>query len=197
MTLSNFISKLNWRLMVVHFVAYWFLFEAFEYFAICYDYRFIYDFSNQHHFSRHITNDDFRRMNVNDWKRILNDNMIINLMPLISFLITFGLSLFISIRKKWYWVNPVFIFLFVLSLKVLWVRLKIEITPWTFLRFVFRAPGYLFKGSVWHFIINGTVMLIIALSLFFWKRVNKFIDGNKAPIKPFLITDSSPDTPLA
>jgi len=179
MALSNFLSKLNWRLILVHFIACWFIFKAFDYFGICYDYHFMKDFYNHHHFSKHMTDNEFRSINVNDWKRILNDGMIINIVPVASLLITLILSLTISIRKKWFWVNAVFVFFVAFSLLILWRVFKIEITPWTLLGYIFRAPGYFFKGTIWYFIINGSVLLAIGLALFFWKKIIRFIDGAK------------------
>jgi len=163
--------------MLVHFIAYWFLFEAFDYFVVLHDYHFKIAMSH-HHFSKHMSDDDLRSI-VPYEQRIFHDALINGLVPLVSILISFALSLFISIKRKWYWVNPVFVFLAVLSLLISWRLLKIEITPWTFLKYIFRAPGYFFKGSIWFLIINGAVLLAIGLCLFFLKRIIRFIDGKK------------------
>ncbi|HVW14544.1 MAG TPA: hypothetical protein VHB54_11990 [Mucilaginibacter sp.] len=165
--------------MLLHLIAYWFLFQSFDYFGVCYDYHFRIDFINHHSFSGHITDDEFRKINVDELRRVLNDNVISNTIPVVSLLITLGLSLTISIRKKWYWVNAIFVFVVAFSLLVLWRLLKIKIGPWTYMRYIFRMPGYFFRGTMWYFITDGSVLLFIGLILIFWKRIVVFINGVK------------------
>jgi len=182
MTFSQFTSKLNWRLMAVHLVAYWFLWEAFKYFAVLYDFDFVVDFYH-HYFSKHITDDKFRRVSPNDFNRLLHYNMAVKLIPLSTFVIALVLSVVISIIKRWYWLNSVIVFILVLALFVIWGADKIHISPWTYLQYVFGKPGYFFKGAM-YFITNGAVLLIISLSLFFWKPITRFIEGKKVAVTP-------------
>ena len=193
MTLSGFISKLNWRLMVVHLVAYWFLWEAFEYFAVFYDYHFLVTFYQHHHFSKHITDDQFRSISPNDIKRVISDRMMMSLFPLLGLITALVSSLITSIMKNRYWLNTVIVFVTTIALIVIWRLYKIQITPWNYLQYIFDKPGYFFRGSIWYFIADGSVLLVIGLCLFFLKPVIRFIDGKKAYIEP-LSTEGHTDS---
>ena len=51
---------------------------------------------------------------------------------------------------------------------------------WDNVKSIFMFPGVPFKSD-WAFnFIGGIFMLTIGLTLFFWKRIIKFIDGRKA-----------------
>lgn len=172
MTLSGFISKLNWRLILIHLLACWFFYYATVELAILYDYKFLIHLMITHYRG----NTDFVRSNF--------DILWMGMAELISILIAFLVSLVVSIRKKWFWLNSVIVLLSAFGLMILWARLKVRFTPWHYLKQIFLTPGEIFDNTVWFFVINGSVLLAIGLCLFFLKSVNRFIDGKNATAAP-------------
>ena len=103
-------------------------------------------FYRHYHNGFHFTKEELHSMPDGYLSRLIHDNYVILVWPLIGLPIALILSLSISIIRKWFWLNPVIVFIVVLSLKVLWAQEKIATTPWTFLQYVFNKPGYFFKG---------------------------------------------------
>jgi hypothetical protein len=171
MALSNFLSKLNWRLMVVHFIACWFIYHAFWQLGYLYDYNYMEKVMHQISFKGH-------QMKINNYQGLDGYRMgMISVNALLisfgSLLLSFVISLLLSLKHKWYWVNSVVVLLTTITI------FGLNRFYWDYLRPVFQAPGRLFKSD-WAFILtNGVVMLVIGLALFFWKRIIRFINGAK------------------
>src|SRR5947209_2320237 len=108
MALSNFLSKLNWRLMVVHFIACWFIFHAFWQLGYLYDYNYMEKVVHQISFEKH-------QMKINNYHGLdgYRMGMISVNVLLISFgslLLSFVISLLLTLKYKWYWVNSIIVF---------------------------------------------------------------------------------------
>jgi ABC-type dipeptide/oligopeptide/nickel transport system permease subunit len=90
---------------------------------------------------------------------------------LTGILIAFVISLVLSIKYKWLWLNSLFVLLAGLS------SFCIDRFYWNHVKLVFMFPGIPFKSD-WAFNFTGGIfMLAIGLSLFFWKGIIRFIDG--------------------
>jgi hypothetical protein len=171
MTLSNFISKLNWRLMIVHILACWFFFHALWQLGLLYDYSYLEEIR------RHINEHNYKDFNSYKWldgHRITMIQINAILIALGGLLAGFVLSLLLSFKHKWFWVNSVIVLLVTFGL------FSIDRFYFNYLRPTFQAPGKLFKADWACILANGLTMLAIGLLLFFLKRVIKFIDGKKA-----------------
>jgi hypothetical protein len=172
MTLSGFISKLNWRLVMVHLLACWFFYYAAGEFWILIDAKFL----------LHLLSTSFK--GNYDAIRIEHDLMWMNLAELSSILIAFAISLVIVIRKKWFWLNSVLMLTIAIALIMLWARFKIGFTPWHYLKQIFLTPGSIFDNTIWFFVINGLLLLTVGLCLFFLKPIIRFIEGKKVHKAP-------------
>lgn len=171
MALSNFLSKLNWRLMMVHFMACWFIYHAFWQLGYLYDYNYMEKVTHQIIFKGH-------QMNVNNYQGLDGHRMAMisvnaAMISLAALLMSFLISLLLSIRHKWYWLNSII----VLVIAVL--SHYLDKHYYDYLRPVLQAPGRLFKPDWARIITNGSIMLAIGLCLFFWRRITRFIDGTK------------------
>ena len=151
--------------MLVHLIACWFFIYSFLIFSYLHDHQFLMNFLNQpkswfdHPKSWHF-----------DPSKLTIDLLWINLSKGVGLLAGFLTSLAIAIKKHWYWINSLIVFLVAILL------LKFDIFSWQYLRRIFLAPGSLFKGySIGYFLVNGSIMLAIGIMLFFLKRIENFI----------------------
>ena len=172
MTLSNFTSKLNWRLMAIHFIACWFIYHAITQLSYLYDYKFV-EFMINHKFEDEI--DKFYK-SENVGLRLSMDLVYAACAGLVAILVTFVISLILSIKHKWVWLNSLIVFLAGLG------SFLVDRFYWNLVKSIFMFPGIPFKSDWWFNFIGGTFMLAVGLSLLFWKRVTHFIDGKKVQI---------------
>lgn len=154
MALSNFISKLNWWLILVHVTAWWFIRYALVEF---FDY-------NLFHQPSHVLDGPEWRYGSNLWETV----------RYIGPLVTFIFSFFISYKNKWHWINSLFVFF------VTFILSRNDMVMWYELRDFFGLPALFFEKLWIRDLINGTIMFCIALSLFFLKGIARFIDGERA-----------------
>ena len=165
MTLHKFIARLNWRQVVIHFIATWFFMYSFQTLAVLYDTNLV---------------DIFRQTGKGNLTKAFNENKIsasdltyftiwTSFSNTIGLLVGFGISLTISIKRKWFWFNSflVFVLLYLLS----WFNLL----GWTYLKKIFITPGEVFDNTTLEFLTNGLLLLTLGLLTFFLAKTNKFI----------------------
>ncbi len=165
MTLSNFISRLNWRLIVTHFIACWLFIYSFEQFSYLHDIEF---------WTTILTHSRSWLENPRNWNfgagRLSLNLLWLGLSGFVGFLIAFAISLTITIKKDWFWVNSLIVFLVgcVLGLS--------DSLGWRYLKTIFLAPGRLFNSNtILYVIANGIVMLTLGLLLFFLNGMQRFV----------------------
>src|SRR5688572_19268049 len=107
MTLHNYIGKINWRQILMHFIASWFFIYAFQTISFLYNTNLV-DIVRQ-------TDGDFTIKTLNDNGTTASDLVYFQLWTgtsgVIGLLVAFIFSLVISIRKKWFWVNSLLTFI--------------------------------------------------------------------------------------
>ena len=170
MTLHKFIARSNWRQVVIHFIATWFFMYSFQTLAILHDTNLV---------------EVFRQSGKDNLTKALNENKITtsdltyftvwtSFANTIGLLVAFGISLTISIKRKWFWFNTFFVFVLVYILS--WF----DLLGWTFLKKIFLTPGEIFRNTTLEFLTNGLILLTLGLLTFFLAKTNKFIAiGNK------------------
>jgi len=170
MTLHKFIARLNWRQVVIHFIATWFFMYSFQTLAILHDTNLV---------------DVFRHSGKDNLAKALNENKIsasdltyftvwTSFGNTIGLLVAFVISLTISIRRNWFWFNS-FIVL-VLEYILSWLGLL----GWAYLKNIFLTPGGIFKNTTLEFLTNGMILLTLGLLAFFLNKTNNFIaKGNR------------------
>ena len=169
MTLQNFIEKINWRQILIHFVAFWFFIHAFQTLSYLYNPSLV---------------DTVRQSNGQDTIKTLSENgttatdivyfqLWTSISGFIGLLVAFFLSLGISIKRHWFWVNSFIAFI------VTYILYRYHILGWTYLKNIFLYPGQIFNNSTVEFLFNGSILLAIGLLIFLLKRPNQFIENNK------------------
>ena len=169
MTHQNFISRLNWRQILIHFVAFWFFIHAFQTLSYLYDTKLI---------------DIIRYSNRQDSIKTLTDNgttasdlvylqLWTSTSGFIGLLIAFIISLTISIKRHWFWINALIAFILTYFLY------RFNLLGWNYLKQFFWYLGQKFNNSTAEFLFNGIILLTIGLLFFLLKRPNQFIENNK------------------
>ncbi|RXK62076.1 hypothetical protein ESA94_03430 [Lacibacter luteus] len=169
MTLQNFIAKINWRQILIHFVAFWFFIHAFQTLSFLYNTNLV---------------DIVRHSNGQDTVNVLTNNgttasdlvyfqLWTSVSGFIGLLVAFIVSLVISIKRHWFWVNSLIAFI------ATYFLYRYDILGWTYLKKIFWFVGQKFNNTTIEFLFNGIVLLTIGLLIFLLKRPNQFIENNK------------------
>ena len=172
MTLPTFIQKLNWRQMLMHFVATWFFIYSFRQLAFLtnvkkYQAVQILIYSGESKFSEFLKHTNFTFAQVITYFFYANDAWLIGL------LVAFVISLIIAKRWKWFWVNSLIVLLVVFTLK------RLDFLGWSYLKEIFLEPGHLFHNTALYLLVNGLVLLALGIFVFFYGPFNNFIDNNR------------------
>jgi hypothetical protein len=166
MTSTNFISKLNWRQIVIHFVATWLFIRSFFMLARLHDLK---DYEVLTKEWQTHSWDEARFVSVVNW---------LYTSSYVGLIVAFSISLAISIKRKWFWMNSVII----LVLDYLFTRFTFD--GWRFLKYIFLAPGYFFNlHTAIYYLSTGLPMLAIGLILFFSKYTNRLIENGNIKIE--------------
>jgi hypothetical protein len=154
-------SMLNFRQMIVHFIAFLFFIYGSQFVALTYDYGFLHN------------NGAFINI-MNNPGRFNDDMKFIDLIGVAGLLVAYVISWAISNKRGWYWANSIIVFVIALVLK------NFNLLKWDVIRAFFSAPGEDFiLNSSWFFIALGTFFIAIGLLLFFIKKITAFIEkGN-------------------
>ena len=100
-----------------------------------------------------------------------------NFSALAGLLVAFIISLIISSRQHWYWMNSLLAFI------VTYILFRFDLLGWEYLRKIFWYPGQLFKNTASEFLINGIILLSIGLLVFFLPRSKRFISNKSGTEK--------------
>jgi len=164
MTKPHFITRLNWRLILIHLVSCWCFAYAFSLFSWLQDLdyvKYVLTHSNQAIFKMPgLTN-----------KRIYEAALWGSLCYPAGLLTCFIFSMIISRKKHWFWLNGFISFL------VACLLFHFKFTGWIWLKFIFLTPGELFGVfSAGYFIFNGVVLLVLGLLCLFLPAAVQFIE---------------------
>ncbi|MFL9484946.1 hypothetical protein ACI6Q2_19330 [Chitinophagaceae bacterium LWZ2-11] len=170
MKLQNFRSKLNTRQILVHFIAFWFFIHAFQAFSYLYNTKLLeaYNHSNEKDTFKilkqaHVTPDE-----------VVQFALVVSVSGFIGLLVAVIISLTISIKRRWFWLNTSITFIITYALY------KFGLLASTFLNQFFWYFEQGLNNTAIKFLLNGIILLIIGLLIFFLKPSNKFIEQNKA-----------------
>lgn len=169
MILQNFITRLNWRQIVIHFIAFWFFIHAFQTLSYLFDTKLV---------------DTVRQSNGQLTSRALTDKKIeasdltyfvlwTSVSGFFGLLVAFIISVAISIKRHWFWINALISFL------LMYILYRFDLLGWTYLKQIFLYVGQKFNNSTIEFLFNGIILLIIGVLIFFLRQPNKFIENKK------------------
>jgi hypothetical protein len=112
--MKTLLRRINWRLILIHFIAIWLFMEAFRLFASLYDYKFIhalrYAASNSHHIYEGFNKLNQLYPNTNLAVRLAEDVVRLTLMQFWGLIGAFLVSLSITLKMRWFWLNSVIAF---------------------------------------------------------------------------------------
>ena len=172
MTLQTFIVKLNWRQIVMHFIATWFFMYSFQTLSFLHNLKLA-DLTRQSKESEIIKSLHNSGISVSE---IHYFTLWIHISKTIGILTAFVLSLILWIKRKWFWVNSFIVLFFAYGLS--WF----SSLGWRYLHKIFLTPGEIFKNTLLEFLTNGLILLMLGLLTFFVAKSNKFIEKGKAAI---------------
>ena len=161
--------KINWRQIVIHVIASWFLIHAFYTFSILYDTKLI-----------EVVRNSKPRAGFAIWEKsgiAVSDPIYFLLVTELSYLagllFAFITSLVISIKRHWFWVNSLIVLVATCLLN------RFDLLSWDYLRRYFWYPGQLINNVKIEFAVNGTILLTISLLFFFSGRLTRFIENRR------------------
>lgn len=169
MTFKKFISKINWRQVIVHFIAFWFFSHAFLTFSRLHNIKLTEIARNSNGM---ISNATFIE------NKITGDDLVEflwlkDLSPLVGLMASFIWALLISKKRHWFWVNSFLAFIAFCFL------LSYDLLGWNFLGPLFWKPGKIFDNIVLEFLFNGFILLAAGLLFFYFRPVTDFIESEK------------------
>ena len=168
MSLRTFLLKLNWRQVLLDLLACYFLMYAFQTFCYLYDIGIV-EISRQY---------DQKSLGSELNKRKIDHDYytdIISYYPFAAAFIglLFGLvvSLIVSFKRCWFWLNCFIAFVSTYCL------FRLNLPPWKIVAPSFRLPGQPITRSVrLEFIINGIITLGIGLFILLSTYSKRFIE---------------------
>ena len=163
--LLSFIKKLNWRHILIHFLAIWSFITSFKYFSYLYDTRLfkIIIPGNSSAYLEAIKTQKIFLTEIVDYAYVVNSSWLLGLLSACI------ISLVISLRKHWFWVNSLLSFLAVFIVNIILFKRG---HPEGYFAAIYNNPIPL---SVTTSMIIGLLCLTIGCWLFFSRFVNNFI----------------------
>jgi hypothetical protein len=149
---------INWKLIFLYIAFIW----LFAYGFMTLSYLFDSDLAE---LIRHSANPELE-LNQKQHKAISLTNLVLisRFAYLFGCFLAFTLTFFNGRRKpKFYWLHSI------IALMCFIVLNLCDLTGWSFLKILFLAPGQLANGA-WFYIINGTIMIAIGITVLFSSR---------------------------
>lgn len=162
--LKHFISRINWRQILVHAIAAWFLMYAFRTFSYLFHLELI-----DAAFSSNVNLKKMMEEKGTTFEELHSFLVWESFSSTIGLFAALLLSLFLSVKRSWLWLNSFIAFILMFFLN--WFHF----TGWDYLRSIFYYPGTLFTNTLFKFLIDGLILLVPGLFLFFSKSITRFI----------------------
>lgn len=165
-------SRLNWRQILTHFLAFWFFIHAFETLSYLSDTRIleVVHYSKKQELEQKFIDNRISSVDLSYYAIWIDTSGFFGL------LVAFSISLAISIRRHWFWLNSLIVFI------MTFILYKFALLGWTYLKEIFWSIGHVFRDTVTEFAVNGLVLLSIGLLIFFLKKPNTFIENSKIAV---------------
>lgn len=169
MTNPKQLHKLNWRHILLHFIAACLMGLAFQQFSFLsdmskFDALSILRNSGATKLEAYLKGKNFTMADVIIYFYYAKSGWVIGA------LIAFIISLAITKRKRWFWINSPIAFLatFIIG--------RLNYLDWN-LKLIFLQPKPILLSNSSYLLISGVLLLILAFFLFFSKKSNHFIAG--------------------
>ncbi len=164
-------ARLSWRQMLVHFLASWFFIHAFLMFSYLFHIRVVdaMSRSNGQLNSSAFTDQGFTGADV------LNLSLWLSIAGFIGLLVALIISVIVSVRRRWLWVNPLIVAV------IMFFLYRFSLLGWEYAGYVFGFPARLLNNTAARCLITGGILLTIGLLILFSKRTRQFA-GNDKPV---------------
>ncbi|MGZ3872387.1 MAG: hypothetical protein ACXVJD_05695 [Mucilaginibacter sp.] len=156
--MKTFLLKFNLRLLIIHFVAFWFFIYAFRTLSFLHDFGFLVTAPIE--------------VRLNETERLNFDREIAAQASLLGLVIAYIISWLISLKRDWFWLNSLAVFILMYALKYY------NLLGWNILQNVFLLTCHVVGQNTRAFyIVNGAIMLGLGCLLLFSGKIKRFIDG--------------------
>ncbi len=167
MTQTSFISRINWRQILPHFIATCFFIYSAQMAVYLFDTHLV-------DIIRQSSNEDVKT-NISDngttVSQLFYFSMRIGMAGFIGLIVAFFISLLISLRHRWFWFNSVITF------ALAYVCYKLNLLGTTYITAHFlNAIGFL-KNTFLEFFICSFTLFLLGLLVFFSRLTRKFIEN--------------------
>ena len=158
--------RLNFRQILIHFIATWFLMFAFQTLFSLHETKMI-DIYRQVDRNRIMYEFDRRGLTAADF---VNFTFWTNVGKTVGLLIAFIISLTIAIKNKWFWANSLIILISAYGLA--WT----EFLGLNFLQNIYYIKGLTFIPIILLLIIISFIFAFLGILTFFHRKTNQFIN---------------------
>jgi len=190
--MKTLFRKLNWRLILIHFLAIWLFMDAFRIFANLYDYRFLhiphYTFVTLNSSPKAMQNLRRAYPDTQFGTRLAQNMLRMALLQLVGLIGGFLISLAVTLKMRWFALNSVLAFLAGLIIFAGKRVIYGKVTPIYYISYI----QYLFPNklnSIWGYAATAAIALIIGILLLFFPFIFKFIE--KGAYRPIVIDRTS------
>jgi hypothetical protein len=170
MSTISFVKRINWRHILVHFIAMWLIVHGTWFLSYLTDIELLAPRRNGDPAFMSWTDGDMltRRMAF-----LMNIGIFVACGKIGGFI----LSLLITLWRKWYWLNPVIGFAALTGLTRAY-----DISHYNSAGQLYHLPGSVFESTFLSVLVSGVLLLTAGLLLLFLKPVNQFIIGRQQPL---------------
>jgi len=158
-------ARLNWRHILIHFIAFWFFRHAFMILSYLQNIALV-------DIMLHSNYKDTIRTNSTN-AELINFMLWTGAASTIGLLVGFLIAILISIKRRWFWLNSLIAFLAIFLLT------RFGLSGWSILKQVFLTPGQITDNTTIEFLINGVILLSIGIFILFFKPLIRFIETGK------------------
>jgi hypothetical protein len=170
MKLNSFISKLNWRQILVHSVASCFFIQGFRILSFLHNPEF-FDLIGSPSDQDRI---DFFEDPAGTGYKVTYYILWTYGSRIIGLLVAFIVS--IAIKRNWFWVNSL------IPIIILYLLMRMNLHEWIFVKPFSQYLNLRLHNVIIEILLNGLILLTIGLSLFTLKSLNKFIEYKRLVI---------------
>ena len=172
MTLKTHLTKLSWRQILIHFIAFWFFIYAFQTLSYL---RSITKFDLLQKLIHSSKSEVYDYLKGKDYATgdLIYYSYLSVLHGLLGLVIAFVVAVLISKKRNWFWINSLIVFI------VMYFLWRNEALGWIYLKKIWLSPGKIFHSAFLYILSNGIILLSVGIFFFFFKGFNDFINkGN-------------------
>jgi hypothetical protein len=162
---QHFLSRINWRQLLVHFIAGVFFVHAFTTLSFLYDTRFIVAYKTGYEAAGYAL--IAKRVTIPD---LMNFIYWVDVSGVLGLLAAFIISLVISLKRGWFWVNPVIVLIAIEIIRRFIKHGKLLLAPLDWLISLTN------NNPILQVAIKGILLLAAGTFLFFFPRLIRFIE---------------------